>query len=80
MGKKFYKKCVIFYILFMILSLANFNRSCFCPISLKKIVAFISGLLPSMAITFPNPNRSCSTSIPICKLEVSDGAKLIEGM
>ena len=61
------------------LSFANFNKSCFCPISLKKIVAFTSGLFPSRLITFPKPKRSCSTSMPTCKLDVSEGAKPGEG-
>ena len=45
-------------------SFANLSKSCFCPNSLKNIVAFMSGLFPSRLITFPKPKRSCSTSIP----------------
>src|SRR5690606_36270977 len=60
---------------YTILSFANLSNNCFCPNSLKKIVAFISGRLPSRLTTFPKPNRSCSTSIPTCKEEVSEGAK-----
>src|ERR1700722_20495540 len=75
MGKKFYKVCVFFLLHYNIRSLANFNKSCFWPISLKKIVAFMSGLLPSRLSTLPKPKRSCSTSIPTRRFEVSEGAK-----
>ena len=60
-------------------NLANFSNNCFWPISLKKIVALTSGFLPSKLITFPNPKRSCSTSIPTCRFEVSEGANPGEG-
>src|SRR5690606_17164635 len=63
----------------IILSFANLSNNCFCPNSLKKIVALRSGRLPSILTTLPNPNRSCSTSIPTCKLEVSEGAKPADG-
>src|SRR5690606_8363444 len=56
-------------------NLANLSNNCFCPNSLKKIVALTSDLLPSRLMTLPNPKRSCSTSIPTCRLLVSDGAK-----
>src|ERR1700743_115870 len=77
-GKRSTKKEKINY-WFRIFNLANFNNNCFCPISLKKIVAFISGLLPSKQITLPKPKRSCSTSIPTCRFDVSDGAKPGDG-
>ena len=35
----------------------------------------MSGLVPSMCTTFPNPKRSCSTSMPTCKPLVSEGLK-----
>jgi hypothetical protein len=35
----------------------------------------MSGLLPSNCSTLPKPKRSCSTSMPVCNLDVSDGAK-----
>src|ERR1700744_4873862 len=75
----FYKKCGMGYYLGRILNFANFKSSCFCPISLKKIVALTSGLFPSKLITFPKPKRSCSTSMPTCRFEVSDGAKFGDG-
>ena len=79
-GKKIHKVGVAFSLHYNILSFANFKRSCFWPISLKKIVAFISGLLPSRLSTLPKPKRSCSTSIPTCRFEVSEGAKPGVGM
>lgn len=60
-------------------NLANLSNNCFCPNSLKKIVALMSGLFPSKLITLPNPKRSCSTSIPTCKWLVSDGSNPGEG-
>src|SRR5690606_13709256 len=41
---------------------------------LKKIVALASFFAPSTCITLPKPKRSCSTSMPTCRLLVSDGA------
>jgi hypothetical protein len=63
----------------IILSLANFKSSCFCPISLKNIVALISGLLPSRVSTLPKPKRSCSTCMPTCRFDVSEGLKSGDG-
>ena len=75
MGKKIHNDWVNFSLHYTTLSLANFSKSCFWPISLKKIVAFTSGRLPSRLKTLPNPNRSCSTSIPTWRFVVSEGAK-----
>src|SRR5690606_23170910 len=71
---------LLFFYYSTILSFANLSNNCFCPNSLKKIVAFTSGLFPSRLITLPNPKRSCSTSIPTCRPDVSDGAKSALGL
>ena len=52
-------------------SFANLNKSFLTPPFSKSISAFLSCPIPSIFITFPFPNRMCSTSFPATSLTVS---------